>query len=403
MRTGFAGIAMLTHIVIEGFKSFRKVDLHLGGLNLLVGANGSGKSNFLDALRVLQGIGNGYTIGEILDGKPKSATNEVWEGIRGGSANACFESDRPSSRTFEITVSGYVRDSPWRYNICIAPRRGHVTKETLCWGDQTVYRTHSTESDADPVLNVECAGSERPVQVEKSRPILVELRHRDAGQWNEAELDLVAGQIANMQHVDPATSIVRDYSSATSPDRLGERGENFAALIDRLNTEERSAYVDWLRELRPQDVDDVAVVRGALNEAMFAIVEHGRRFPAPVLSDGTLRFAAIAASFFQRGMPGVMTIEEIEKGLHPSRVRAMVEMLRANGGNYTQIMATTHSPTVVAWLEPDECETTFVFARNPDTGESTITRLVDIEGFKRIVADQELADLFVEGWMESAL
>lgn len=84
---------MIERIVIDNFKSLRRVELSLGRMNLFIGTNASGKSNFLDALRVLQGVGNGFTISEILDGKPKSATSEVWDGIRGGSAKACFTDD----------------------------------------------------------------------------------------------------------------------------------------------------------------------------------------------------------------------------------------------------------------------------------------------------------------------
>ena len=62
---------MLTRVVIEGFKNFRRVDLATGRMNLFIGPNGAGKSNFLDALRVLQGVGNGFTVGEVLDGKPR--------------------------------------------------------------------------------------------------------------------------------------------------------------------------------------------------------------------------------------------------------------------------------------------------------------------------------------------
>ena len=99
---------MLTRISIRDFKSFRRVDLELGAMNLFVGPNASGKSNFFDALRVLPGVGNGYTVSEILDGKPRSATNEVWEGIRGGSAKACFEGKR-RRRTFSIQIGGRER------------------------------------------------------------------------------------------------------------------------------------------------------------------------------------------------------------------------------------------------------------------------------------------------------
>ena len=390
---------MFTRIAIKGFKSFRKVDLHLGGLNLLVGTNGSGKSNLLDAFRVLQGVGNGYTIGEILDGKPKSATNEAWEGIRGGSSKACFEGE-DSRQQFGIEVEGQFGDETWTYRISVEPRPGRVADESLWLGRKLVYRARSGEG---PVLNVTYMESDERLHLERARPALDQLqRHEEVSEF-ELLFDDVATQLANMQRIDPAPSILRDYSTAFMAERIGERGENLATMVSMFDEDQQSSYVDWLRELRPKEVDNVTTLHGALDESMFAIVERGREFPAPVLSDGTLRFAAIAAAFYQFGMPGVMTIEEIEKGLHPSRVRVMVEMLRANSGNYTQIMATTHSPTVVAWLEPDEHKTTFVFARDPDTGESTVTPLVEIEGFERIVADESLADLFAEGWMESAL
>ncbi len=95
---------MIDRIVVENFKSLRRVDLRLGRMNLFVGANASGKSNFLDLLRVLQGIGNGFTIGEILDGKPRSATSEVWDGIRGGSRLACFAALGENRGCEEMTI-----------------------------------------------------------------------------------------------------------------------------------------------------------------------------------------------------------------------------------------------------------------------------------------------------------
>ncbi len=91
---------MIEQITIKNFKSFKDVTLKLGPLNIFIGTNASGKSNFFDALRVLQGIGYGFTLSEILDGKPKSATSEVWEGIRGGSKGTqfAFENARHSLR-----------------------------------------------------------------------------------------------------------------------------------------------------------------------------------------------------------------------------------------------------------------------------------------------------------------
>ena len=167
--------------------------------------------------------------------------------------------------------------------------------------------------------------------------------------------------------------------------------------------ERKDAYVDWLRELRPREVDDVDIVFGAVGEPMFMLRESAREFPAPVLSDGTLRFAAMAAAFFQPDMPGVLTMEEIENGVHPSRVRLLVELIRSNADDgVTQVMATTHSPMVLDWLAPSEYATTFFCSRDPDTGEASIRALSDFGGLTELADERSIAELFADGWMEDA-
>ena len=137
---------------------------------------------------------------------------------------------------------------------------------------------------------------------------------------------------------------------------------------------------------------------------MFKLEEGGQEFPAPVLSDGTLRFAAIAAAFFQPDMPALLTLEEIENGIHASRLRLLVELLRnrAQEGK-TQVIVTTHSPIVLAWLQPEEYKHTFFCKRDEETGESKILPLTEIPHFSEIVKKQPIGDLFAEGWMEAAL
>ena len=79
---------MIKQIRIKGFKSLQDVRLDLGPLNLFVGTNASEKSNFLDALRVLQGLAYGFTVDE--ERKTEDIEYGGWEGIRGGSRNAGF-------------------------------------------------------------------------------------------------------------------------------------------------------------------------------------------------------------------------------------------------------------------------------------------------------------------------
>jgi predicted ATPase len=407
---------MINRIDVKGFKSLRDVAVDLDGLNLFVGTNASGKSNFFDALRVLQGIGNGFTVSEILDGKPRSATSEVWAGVRGGSAKACFEGTKQSG-TFSITAAGRLSVGKavrrWQYSVTLAPGRGHVAEERLLYGGHPLYDSRWADKDGvgSPVFKVEYqhGGRGRPphLQFERSRPVLRQFEGANRVKPRDWAITArVADMLANMQRLDPTPTVLRGYSQARRVDRMGEHGENFAALVRGIcaDPDAEGGYLEWLRELRPAEVDRVATLSGAVGEPLFMLQEGDREFPAPVLSDGTLRFAAIAAAFFQPDMPQVMTIEEIENGIHASRTRLLLELLRANAAaGSTQILATTHSPAVLAWLRPSEYTTTHLCRRDQNTSESTITRLRDVPGLREAAKTHSLGDLLAEGWLEAIL
>ncbi len=74
---------MLKRIRLKDFKSFVDEEVEVAPLTLLVGANASGKSNFLDAIRFLQGISfRSYSLSEVLNGEQQSRP-EAWPGLRG--------------------------------------------------------------------------------------------------------------------------------------------------------------------------------------------------------------------------------------------------------------------------------------------------------------------------------
>jgi hypothetical protein len=76
---------VLTELKLSGFKSFAKQTIKFGPATLLIGANASGKSNVLDALRFVLGVVQGSPIAEVLQGRWEGG-REVWSGIRGGAA-----------------------------------------------------------------------------------------------------------------------------------------------------------------------------------------------------------------------------------------------------------------------------------------------------------------------------
>lgn len=407
---------MIEQITIKNFKSFKDVSLKLGPMNIFIGANASGKSNFFDALRVLQGIGNGFTFHEILDGKPKSATSEVWEAIRGGSSRAAFVPRIARlSMFFKIKARHDLVGGEFLFAIAFSPKDGRLRSERLTVQGSRIYSSSACGNgdDLDPAFKVcyykGAPGQPPRIRFEKNRSVLAQMARGGNDKWAEAHAEMaehVGYFLADMQRIDPSPALLRGYSQAREIDRMGERGENFAALIVKICKDEtaKEAYLSWLRELRPRDVDDVDVLRGAIGEPMVMMKERGRKWPAPTLSDGTLRFAAIAAAFLQPDMPGIITIEEIENGIHASRLRLLVELLRSRAAaGKTQVMATTHSPIVLAWLKPEEYATTFYCKRDEETGESRIIPLTEIPRFNEIVAKQPISDLFAEGWLEEAL
>lgn len=423
---------MIQRIEIKGFKSLADVKLNLGNFNLFIGTNASGKSNFFDALRVLQGIGYGFTVDEILNGKPKSSSSEAWEPIRGGSTKADFVDSKGATTLLraagpdpEAIISFSVNIRPAdqaevfqylgviHYAVGISARHGCVRCENLRGDITDIYdSTPIINSAGQPFFEVRYYSGKkgRPLhkRFEKARPVLHQaLNDPDVRRADKVLIEKCVRALSNTQRIDPTPNILRDYSKAQLIKRMGEHGENFAALVNAIldDPNARSEYLSWLKQLTPLEFEDIKVLRGALDEPLFALTEKGVDYPAPILSDGTLRFAAIAAAFFQPDMPDILTIEEIENGIHPTRLRLLVELLKSQSQlSNRQVMATTHSPVVLSWLKEEDYATTFFCTRDEESGASVIKPLTEVPDFVDVVhGKQPIGDLFAEGWLEGAL
>lgn len=336
--------------------------------------------------------------------------------------------------TSTSTASGRASTPPggdrlkWELLSEFSPESSCVTRERLEGEGTVIYNTDRIEgfSQTDPKLPVWCPiedGAVWSVQLQRTRPALGQLagpwRHegraaRSAGDaanpelppsWDHLAID-VAEVLANIRQVEPEVRLLRQYSQVAQVRQMGDRGENFAALMHAICQDEQTkdAYLSWLRQLRPEEIDDVDVLLGAVDEPLFMLRENGRKFPAMVLSDGTLRFAALTAAFFQPDMPSLMMMEEIENGTHASRARLLLELLRSQStAAATQVVATTHSATVLDWLGEEDYRTTFVCKRDEETGESRICALADVPHFMDVVKKRPPSELFSEGWLEAAL
>jgi len=421
---------MISELKIRNFKSLESIDLKLGHFNLLVGANASGKSNFLDALRFLQGVGSGITIDEILEGKPPSGIGQRWLGIRGGARFIAFK--RPDGTSapetyFQVKLS---HRGPFKgtedalvYSLSFDTENDTPTydEESVFLGSRALMKsTLGKDSKREP------KGPDRKGTFDFSKLNLLSMfattdiltqrlgaaadrQSKMEGEKTETELGVeainsISRDFRNMQFLDPIPSVLRDYSSKV--ERMSETGEGFAALIREIDSNgSKPALMEWLKELRPDEVEDLYALEGLKSDFMVAIKEGNTEFRAPVLSEGTLRFIALAATFFQPSMPKVVVIEEIEKCLHPSRLRLLLELMRSQSKRTgTQVFATTHSPTLISWLTEEDRRTTFVCTRDSESGATKMTSLSDIPRLEHLIKNgSHIDELFEQGWLESVL
>jgi AAA ATPase domain len=223
---------MINSLRIENFKSLRKVDLELGRFNIFIGTNASGKSNVFDALRFLQGIGNGFTLSEILDGKPRSSTSEVWEPIRGGSANVAFLSDDPVR--MEVLARSAEKEHKWvtRYGIGFDAKKARLTEEWLS-SNGDIYDSREVQRlTTDPVFEVKYyqgkKGRQPHLRFEPSTPVLTQLAKGNQKQLSKPDIDRavqLAKLFANMPTIGSFARCAAFVfsSTANSPDGRARR------------------------------------------------------------------------------------------------------------------------------------------------------------------------------------
>jgi predicted ATPase len=338
---------MLRKIRLTDFKSFVDEEVALAPLTLLVGANASGKSNFLDAIRFLHGLSRNLTLSEVLNGEENTGSDR-WPGVRGRAEEAA----RVGAESFSI-------ESTWLGGHADRPSQPEIRHRLLC----------------RPRLG--------EIVCEKPNGVFSEIRF----------LEIQPGRM-------------RDYGRRSAP--LGNEGKNFSGALATLcrDPETRQSLVSWLREVCAPELEDIdfAEVK-ELGDVMAIFVEKGgTRISARSISDGTLRFLGTLLAL-RTAEPGeVILIEEIEEGLHPTRIHLLVEFLESVvREREIQVIATTHSPVVLQWLSPQALRDVIVFGRVPDREGTLMQRLGDLPHVDEVVQRKGIEELFTTGWLEMAL
>ncbi|MFC5830263.1 AAA family ATPase [Nonomuraea insulae] len=290
---------VLTRIEIDGFKSFLDFELDVPPFLALVGPNSSGKSNLLDALAFVRGA-------ILSDGGATShdpLRHDPLLNARRGKPQELFHKPAGSTPVNEFTIR-------------VAARNGHEEM--------------TAEVEAD----------------------------RELGDWHVDRVDagrLWRREVSSWHFHMPDPAVMRQPVSRLDRRPLAEDAANLAGVLGRMaDTGELDDLMVDLSALVP----DVTGVRPLFDErseewSFDLLIDH-EPVPCRLASDGTLRVLALLAALYDQSSSGLLMVEEIENGLHPSRLGELLERVVQRVGvkedSWRQVILTTHSPVAVSTL-----------------------------------------------------
>lgn len=419
---------MLKSFTLKNFKSYQETIIRLSRVTFLVGANASGKSNALEALRFLGWLGQGKRLDEIdrefSSGKPSSRTR--------GSASDLF---RFGTNSFSISASieaegdGERNDINWMIEIRKPKRRkNHDAKlvnysEKAFSGNRTIplFETVSTPNGLSNVTyasydNFAKGGNKPRVECANDQAIFYQLLSPSRFPQPKSKevipfaTKTILDSFANILFLDPDPSAMRDLADISPGTKITENGSNVSSVLQLLctNPKTKRSVLSLVKSLPEQNLTDIDFVTvRELNKVMLRLEEHfgnGRKVPASLLSDGTLRALAIAAALCGVPEHSIVVIEEIDNGIHPSRARDLVcNIRRIAAERNIQVVITTHNPALMDAIQPDELPDVLCCFRDSGNGTSRIRRLGDLPEFEKLFLADRLGDLTTSGKLEQSV
>ncbi|MFN4294741.1 MAG: AAA family ATPase [Thermoflexales bacterium] len=373
---------MLERIIVKGYKSFRELELSLGRINLLIGANGSGKSNFIQLFRMMNRIANRGL--------------QVFVAQAGG-ADQLLHYGRKTTEKMHLEFwfdkgNGLANG----YAATLIP----TNEDTLLFEEETCYfhdrRNYATSYQAPvPVEHLaphaESVIEEQSRTIEASRYVLEAMRSWQVYHFHDtsdsAKLKQT-GDLHDNQFLRPDASNLAAYLYL-----LRERATDVYRNIVDVVRMVAPFFGDFVLRPSPFNPDKIRLEWTERGSDML--------FGPHALSDGTLRFICLATLFLLPPwvLPRTIVLDEPELGLHPYAVAALAEMVRSAAA-HTQVLLATQSVTLVNQFSPEE-----LLAVERKEGASVIRRLAT-EEIHLWLEDYALGDLWeknVLGGRPSAL
>lgn len=400
---------MLTEIHLLNFKSYREQTLPLAPLTLMIGANASGKSNAIEAFRLLCWLAQGQKL-DVLRHQVQDSEKVIRGNVR----------DLGYLGSSKFGLGCATDDQGWnRFGIELSLRDGelHISQETITSPNESwpLYRIEQPSMGLTNNIRVAynnfARGGKKPqisctdqiaILNQLASSAMFESGHKKA----QIEIPKVTARfnelLANTLFLDPVPSLMRDGSF---PDkRLRGDCANLSGVLFTLcqYSGTRTEIIEFIRSLPEQDVQSIRFQEGFRGTRMLELVESfggkEKAWTADLLSDGTLRVLAIAAALLSADRGTTVVIEEVDNGVHPSRARQLLSTMREQAKKRgVRLLLSTHNPALMDAL-PDEALGDVIFCyRDSKQGDSQLVRLQDLQDYPGLVAQGPLGELVTNG------
>ncbi|WP_299836826.1 AAA family ATPase [uncultured Jannaschia sp.] len=407
---------MIRKFTFENWKSYRKAELPVEKLTVLIGTNASGKSNALDALEFLSRIVRATDIHTALIG------DAINPDIRGGIEWASYDRGRNFSLTILVGGEDDKTDYEYSVTISVAGNVAELESEELVrikyQGSKErrlrLFWTDEPEENAPGIIaklyNTK-AGTKLPLR--RNISVLSQLTVYDLRTEIEVGVKQVSESLANIFILDPNPSSMRSYSRPS--EYLTRDGSNVAGVLTALDSKRQSdiqkKITDYVRKIPEKDIISVwaeTVDRHKVDAMLYCKEQWTRKNVREVdargLSDGTLRFIAVIVALLTRPAGSMIVVEEIDNGLHPSRAVDLLNAMEEIGSERDiDLLVTTHNVALLDALSPGVLRSVAVATRDDRNGSSKITILDDLPYLSRLISGGSLGQLSAKGKVESGI
>ena len=411
---------------LTNFKNFARAELNLfEPLNVVLGRNGSGKTNLLEGIELLATLARGAPFNEITD-VDRGGMFEVRGGLR-----SCmrFGKQRLSLQFNDAVIRFDGKNQPMDYLIELAPYGRNdvqLSSERLQVGNRFFFDATNSGGELMEVRYGNFSRGKNPsCQVSASRSVLS--RYEEIirnSQANSPELraststvQSVRGYLRNSHIFDPRPNAMREYARAEASPQLLRVGANLSAVLFALHCgdEDQRATLQRIttviRQIPEEPFTEIGFAETSLGDVMAGFVlgdgekTGGERLiDARLLSDGTLRMLAIVTALETVPESSRLVIEEFDNGLHPSRASPLVQTFsEAAKRRKLNVVVTTHNPAFMNALDESQMNSVLICHRDESEDGSHVTRLRDMDIAGTLAVRGGLGDFVTRGALERHL